>query len=121
MSFSDFKSVTVWPKENETRPLVFLIYAVIWFFVLLGFAWTLVGFNATSQLVENGTHVKILTCDTDQQNIPNGCSDDTTGNYIKSSVSFDAWCDGIIVGTITIFTYIGHVNNNRKKKEKNDD
>jgi len=112
MSFSDFKSVTVWPKEDEARPIVFLIYALVWFFVLLGVAWTFVGVNATSHLVENGTVVQF--CSTDQI----GCSDTPTGHYIKDSITFDAWCDGIIVGTVTIFTYISHVTKNRKDKAK---
>ncbi|HEY4963318.1 MAG TPA: hypothetical protein VIH90_01325 [Candidatus Saccharimonadales bacterium] len=114
MSFSDFKSVTVWPKDDETSPLVFLIYAAVWFFVLLGFAWMFVGFNATTQLVENGTHVKILNCDS--QAPTDGCSDDTTGNYIKSSISFDAWADGIIVGIVAIGTYVGRLSVKREKE-----
>jgi hypothetical protein len=117
MSFDDFKSITVWPKEDEARPLVFLVYGLVWFLVLLGIAWTAVGFYATSQLVENGTHVKILNCNTQDQAPSEGCSDTTTGNYIKGAISFDAEAAGVVVATVTLFTYIGHASDQKRRKD----
>lgn len=110
-SFEDFKSLTVWPKKDNTNPLSFLVYAVVYFLVILGFCWMGVGFNATTHLAENGTVVQF--CSTDQP----GCSDTPTGNYIKDSISFDAWADGIIVGIVALSTYSIHVSN-KKRKDK---
>jgi hypothetical protein len=115
MSFSDFKSVTVWPKEDETRSLVFLISGVVWFLVLLGLTWMFVGYYAISELTQDGSHVKILNCSTDGQNIPDGCSDETTGDYLKGAISFDATATGVVVGTVTIISYLGRV---QKKREQ---
>jgi hypothetical protein len=114
-------SITIWPKDNNTSPKDFLIYGVVWFLVILGAIWMSVGYYATSILTQGGTHVASLDCSTDGQNIPNGCSDQSTGNYIKSTVDGDAAFAGVVVGIVTISSYVGHRGSKREAEERKEE